>query len=179
MRTINTCNKEYELYWVTGQVLESGKNMETRVHGSGGGSYGNGYTAPVNVSSTTIVHDQLFVMDKQGKEHAFQLQDFHLACRDGNEVTVLWAIRKGKKTGPYFVVHNRTTSQTFYQEKVMGKIFSYALIYPIGISILCLFLWNILPFAFLWLIAPFVIWFILRKKEISHFKSTTDFTSFN
>lgn len=179
MRTINTCNKEYELYWVTGQVAESGKNMETRVHGGGGGSYGNGYTAPVQIRSTTIVHDQLFVVDKTGREHSFQLQDFNVACRDGNEITVLWAIRKGKKTGPYFVVHNRTTSQTFFQEKELGKIFSYSLLYPLAAAVLCMFLWNMLPFAFLWLIAPFVAWFIIRKKEISRFKNTTDFASFN
>ena len=179
MRTIQTCNKEYELYWVTGEVAETGKNMETRVHGSGGGSYGNGYTAPVHVTSTTTVHDQLFVMDRQGQEHAFQLQDFHLACRTGNQVTVLWAVRKGKKTGPYVVVHNKTTKNTFFQEKALQGIFSYSVLYPVGAAILCLFLYNLLPFFLLWAIAPFVAWFIIRKREINKFKTETDFGSFN
>ena len=180
MRTIQTCNKEYELYWVTGAVAETGKNMETKVHGSGGGSYGGAYggTAPVRISSTTTVHDQIFVVDREGKEHSFQLQDFNVACRTGNEVTVLWAVRKGKKSGPYVVVHNRTTSKTYFQEAALNGIFSYPLLYPIGIAVLCLFLYNILPMFLLWVIAPFVIWFIIRKKEVNKFKSETDFASF-
>lgn len=179
MRTIETCNKEYELYWVTGEVAESGKSMETKVHGSGGGSYGNGYTAPVNIRSTTTVHDQIFMIDREGKEHAFQLQDFHVACRSGNQLSVLWAVRKGKRTGPYIAVHNKTTSQTYFQDSELKKIFSYSIWYPVGIALLCLLLHNILPYWGLLMVVPFVAWVYVQRKEVKRFKAETDFNSFN
>jgi len=183
MRTIQTCNKEYELYWVTGEVVDTGKNMETKVHGSGGGSYGGAYgnthTAPVRISSTTTIHDQIFLVDREGKEHAYQLQDFNVACRTGNQLMVLWAVRKGKKEGPYIVVHNLSTSKTYFHEKSLKGIFSYPILYPIAAAILCLFLYNLLPYFLLWAIAPFVVWYMIQKREVRKFKTETDFASFN
>jgi len=179
MKTINTSNKVYELYWVAGQVVSAGKNMETRVQGGGGGSYGNGYTAAVRITSTTTVHDQIFLVDREGKEHAFQLQDFNVACRDGNDLSVIWAIKKGGAKGPYIVVHNRSTAQTFFNEKPLFGIFSYSILYPIGISILCLWLNSVLP---LWWALPFVAffaWWYLAKQQIKKFKTGTDFAGFN
>ncbi len=179
MKTIHTSNKEYELYWVAGQVMSAGKNMETKVQGSGGGGYGNGYTAPVRITSSTTVHDQIFLLDREGKEHAFQLQDFNVACRDGNELSVIWAIKKGGGNGPYIVVHNRTTSQTFFHEKGLLGMFSYSVLYPLGISILAICLHSFLPFWWAIPFAAFIGWRILAKQEVRRFKAGTDFASFN
>lgn len=60
MQTIKLNGKDYDLQSTTGKVWGSGKNMETRVSGGGGGGYtnrGTGYTAPVSITSKTIVHD--------------------------------------------------------------------------------------------------------------------------
>jgi len=103
--------------------------METQVHGGGGGGgayRGTGTTGGVTISSTTVVHDQIFLQGKNGKERAFQLQDFDIACREGNNLTVLWAIRKGHESGPYFCIHNHTTSQTFFSDTALGRIFMRA-----------------------------------------------------
>src|ERR1700749_2767716 len=99
MEALQVGGRTYELHHTTGTVQEAGKNMETRVSGSGGGgaSFGGyGGTEPGNIRSQPIVHDQLFLIDSNGNEHAFQLQDFNLACRAGQEVSVIWAIKKGK-----------------------------------------------------------------------------------
>lgn len=178
MKTINTSNKEYLLYWVAGKVMSTGKNMETKVQG-GGGSYGNGYTAPVRITSTTTVHDQIFLMDREGKEHAFQLQDFNVACRDGNELSVVWAIKKGGSTGPYIIVHNHNTSQTFFNEKRLLGMFSYSALYPLGISVLAICLYSILPLWYAVPFAAFIGWRMMAKQEVRKFKSETDFSSFN
>lgn len=116
----------FDLYSFCGIVEESGKNMETRVHGGGGGGatyQGTGGTAPVSISSTTVIHDQIFLTRKDGKERSFQLQDFDLACRKGNEVTVFWGIKQGKNQGAYVVVKNHSTEQSFFDSKELRKLF--------------------------------------------------------
>src|SRR5881296_840061 len=119
MKTIQIRGKEFVLYSTTGQVVGGSKNLETKVYGGGGGGStheGTGYSAPVRISSVTIVHDQIFLSDNGGKEHAFQLSDFDIACREGHKLTVVWVVKKGKERGPYIAVRNHTTSQTFFAE---------------------------------------------------------------
>ncbi len=112
-----TYQKAFEVHQFTGHVAETAKNMETKVSGGGGGgsSYrGSGYTAPVNITSTTVVHDQIFLISPEGKEQSFQLQDFNLACRSGNELTIYWYVRVGSGTGKYFCVSNHTTDKEYF-----------------------------------------------------------------
>ncbi|MDB5149886.1 MAG: hypothetical protein JWQ57_3906 [Mucilaginibacter sp.] len=135
MKTISIHGRQYTVYNASGKVEESGKNMETRVHGGGGGGYsygGTGGTAPVSISSTTVVHDQIFLTDKNGAEHAFQLQDFDVACRTGNEISVLWAIKKGKPSGKYIAVLNHSTRNDFFHDKALKNMFRFNLWYFLG-----------------------------------------------
>ncbi len=121
----------FSLHSFAGIVEESGKNMETRVSGGGGGGatyQGTGGTAPITITSKTVVHDQLFLTSKEGKERSFQLQDFNLACRRGNEVTVFWGIKEGKADGSYLAVKNHTTDQVFFDESAVKKMFLNLLI---------------------------------------------------
>ncbi|MBS1597618.1 MAG: hypothetical protein JST75_05300 [Bacteroidetes bacterium] len=180
MRTISTSGKVYDLYWTTGQVVSAGKNMETRVHGGGGGGYsyqGTGSSAPITITSTTVVHDQIFLLDKSGREHSFQLQNFNVACREGNELTVSWAIKKGSKTGPYIVSFNRTTGQVYYNDGELKKIFRYPAWYPLIATLICFFIgsaigWGITLIA---IIAIWSAWIYLGSKEVKRFKTETDF----
>ncbi len=121
MKTIQVRGKEYTLYSFTGQVVGTSKNLETTVSGGGGGGSG-GSSAPVSISSITTVHDQFFLTDNSGKERAFQLNDFDLACREGHKLTVVWTIKKGEERGPYIAVRNHTTGQTFYGESQITTI---------------------------------------------------------
>jgi len=105
--------KEYHWHTFTGRVLGSDKNMKSVVSGSegGGGGYirnGTGHisNSSVNISSRTVVHDNIFLADEEGNEKAFQLSDFNIACRDGHTLTVAWAIKQGKDRGPYLMVYN-------------------------------------------------------------------------
>lgn len=125
MQTLTLNNKNYELQSTTGKVLSSGKNMETKVSGGGGGGYtnrGSGYTAPVSITSKTTVHDQFFLEDANGKEHAFQLSDFNLACRDGNILTVVAAINIKKDNGPYISVINHSTDKVYFDPIALKQI---------------------------------------------------------
>jgi hypothetical protein len=118
-------SKTLSLTWFTGKVVGTTKNLETKVHGGGGGGYssqGAGYTAPVAITSTTTVHDQLFLVDPSGKECSFQLQNFDLACRETHDVTVLWAAKKGKNTGYNVLVYNHTVNKAAYQQSSLSTL---------------------------------------------------------
>ncbi len=108
----------------TGTVAQASKNMETKVHGGGGGGFtykGTGASSNVKITSTTVVHDELFLIAEDGSERAFQLQDINIACREGNRVTVVTA-QNGSKT-QYVGVINHSTGNAHYNDKVLIKFF--------------------------------------------------------
>lgn len=127
MKTVHPSHaNSFEVYSFTGMVEESGKNMETKVYGGGGGGatyQGTGGTAPVSISSRTVVHDQFFLVNAEGREKAFQLQDFNLAARKSNMLTVFWGMRSGQETGHYFAVKNHSTNEEFYRDDLLRNYF--------------------------------------------------------
>ena len=131
MREIMINGRPFELHAVQGTVAGASKQLETRVHGGGGGGYANsGYTNPVHISSTTVTHDQIFVVDDTGREHALRLQNWNVACREGHELTAVWLIRRGKNSGPYVAVHNGTIDETKYDDKTLAK--AYRPLWPLA-----------------------------------------------
>lgn len=117
--------KTYEHNYVRGTVVGANKQLETKVHGGGGGgsSYqGTGYTAPVAITSSTTTHDMIHVQDEQGGEHAIRLQNWDLAVRETHTLTAVWLVKKGKKGGPYVAIHNHTLNQTDYNDDYLAKI---------------------------------------------------------
>lgn len=181
MKTITAANKLYKVYWTTGMVAGSGKNMETIVRGSGGGGgvyNGYGGSAPVTITSATVVHDQIFLVDKTGQEHAFQLQGFNVACRESNQLSVIWAIPNGKQSGPYIIAYNHTTGNAFYNDAVLTRIFRYAAWYLLAAIAVCLVLGQVSSiFYVLALAAPFV-WQWLAKQQARKFKAAINFADF-
>ncbi len=117
--------KTYEHHFFRGNVVGATKQLETKVSGGGGGggSYrGTGYTAPVNISSTTVTHDMIHVADENGKELAVRLQNWDLAVRETHLLTAIWLVKKGKKHGPYVAIHNHTLDRTDYDERTLAKL---------------------------------------------------------
>jgi hypothetical protein len=127
--TIVVDDKPYRLEAVTGTVLSASKSMETKVQSSvsgGGGRLhkGSGKVRDVDVTmtSTTVVHDQFFLQDAAGQEHAFQLQGFNVACREGNVLTVVAAFAPGAQRGTYVLVYNDATQTRFYHEQALQRL---------------------------------------------------------
>ncbi len=117
--------KVYEHYWVTGKVAGASKHLETRISGGGGGGYsyqGTGFSSSAPVTSQTITHDQVFLADGNGREHALKLQNWDLATREGHELTAVWVVRKGKSSGPYLAIRNHTTDDTQYNDSELAKL---------------------------------------------------------
>jgi hypothetical protein len=117
--------KTYEHNFFRGTVVGATKQMETKVSGGGGGGgtfRGTGYTAPVNIKSTTVTHDMVHLADDDGSEHAMRLQDWDLSVRESHLLTAIWLIKKGRKKGPYVAIHNHSLNETDYNEKELAKM---------------------------------------------------------
>lgn len=114
MKSVKIGGKTINFHATIGTVLSTSKNLETRISSSVDSN-------SVRVNSMTIVHDQLFLRDQFGKEHSFQLQDFNLACREGNSLAVIWGVKEGRTNGPYLAVINYTTGNTFFGKSGLFK----------------------------------------------------------
>lgn len=127
--TLNGIN--YEIYYVKGKVLGKDKHLETKVSGGGGGGYsynGRGSTAPISISSTTIIHDKIYIDLGNGKEQSIELEDWDIACREGHEMVFVWMIKQGKKTGPYIALANTVTDEIYIKKSIIRRELSNSMI---------------------------------------------------
>lgn len=177
MKRISVDGRELDLYWFTGKVLTTTKNLETQVHGGGGGGYvsqGSGYSAPVTISSTTTVHDQIFLAKSDGTEMAFQLHGFNVACRESNLVTVLWAIRPGEESGSYVLVYNHTTKDARFDDDAIKRVVRPSVLAcaSIVLAAIILSIWTESLLFFVGIAAP--VWWYARKtgKRFHEFKAS-------
>lgn len=118
--SIKTIGKKFSVYALTGQVTDTTKNYETKISGGGGGGMvrnGYGFTSPVSVKSSTHIHDQIFLLDEEDKEHAIHLTNFNIDCRKGHRLTAIWAIKQNKKKGPYIAIVNNTLGTITFNKK--------------------------------------------------------------
>ena len=190
--TIKAGDTEITLYSFSGKVMSTTKYLETRIHGGGGGIHCNGHgsTAPVNPSSAKTIHDKLIVKGADGLQKGLQLRGFNLNCGQGNRITTIWGIKKGKKEGPYIAVHNHSTSETFYQEVELKKLFVFSrkeMMIRTGIVFACIGLLIGLStgglgtgiiYTFYSVLAGSVLGFLLQvtnKKAIERFKEELNF----
>lgn len=64
-----------------------------------------------------------FLVNKEGEEASFQLQDFNVAIRKDNIVTVFWAYTENKRnTSQYIGVMNNTTKEKTLDNKIISTI---------------------------------------------------------
>ena len=180
--TVQIGSKHLTLYKFTGKVADAQKHLETRVSGGGGGGgtyRGTGGTAPVSITSTTVTHDNLFLIDKEGHERALQLQGFNVACRPSHIITALWAIPNGKESGHYYAVINHTTDTTFFSNTILNEVVTTC-VNPLGnkylgcfalffVGIICLFF----PMLFMVLIGYIIYFFVSVKNGVSKIKANS------
>lgn len=115
MKTISAGGRQYNLYSLTGTILQAQKNVRVNTFSQ---NLGNRDMIDVNSS----VSDRVLLMDVLGKEHDINLTGFDVNCRVGHEITVLWAIKNGKNWGPYFAVKIHDTNTCYYQNGVISDI---------------------------------------------------------
>ncbi len=155
----------YKLYSATGTVLSPSKDREVRTHISGGGgtgyvSGGTGYSsqAPITSSTTTITHVQFFLKEAEEKERPIQITDVNLALREGQKLSVVWAIKEGKDAGHYFLFRNHTTQKTDYNESVL-------------LNMLTPSMWLVLICSLPLLLLPSIPFYIVRSVVVARRKN--------
>ena len=115
--TFEVGSDKFAIYFAHGWVAGMHKNFETRVSGGGGGGatyQGTGGTAPVHISSTTYIHDKIFLDHRNGQQTAIELTDWDIAAMQGHELLVIWIIKNNNERGPYVTIKNYTTGQLYW-----------------------------------------------------------------
>lgn len=161
-------HKKLNLYLTTGMVADTHTRSETHVYGGGGS--GSGYTyqgtgwsasSPVVINSSVTRHQELFLVDKGGKEHVFNMVDDLVTCRVGQVVTIMWVIKPGKEKGPLIASYNHNLGKlAFYDGNIKNFCYPSSLsrLVVLGLGILGAFLigpysligfWLALPGAFI------------------------------
>ena len=174
MSTITIHNKEYRIYEVTGKILESNKQRELHVYGSGGGGAtynGTGGTAPVNIQSSTTIHDEFFLIDQDGQEHSIKLKNWDVSLREGHEIQVIWVISPNQERGPYVVLNNHSLRNITTQNDIIREISIKHYAKKFWLSIVAVIVLSFIFKSFIFfLIIAIATWFYWNKKSKEVFK---------
>ncbi|MFC7048748.1 hypothetical protein [Emcibacter nanhaiensis] len=180
LKEVTVNGRSYDIYYFTGTVVDEKQWSETEVTGSGGGGYNvGGQTVGnyVDVRSKTTRHNQFILQGRDGHEQSFTFEDWGITCRNGSVLTVMWAIPKGAKNGPYIAVYNHQMKEyfwgddfaaMFYPGRVTLPLLGNTSWWPVAAFFATPFVWSVLlwsegmGFAFGLLVAPFFSFFIVR-----------------
>lgn len=117
-----------EVTSLAGEVIEINRSNQTHLHASGGSDYASTHNgratasvSPVAVSSTTSVHDDVYIITETGEEIFLQLVNWENAgIRKGHHIQVMWLRvtidNKGSFSTPYVVVNNRSLNKVLYDD---------------------------------------------------------------
>lgn len=112
--------KKYEVYVRSGAVEGTEIRAETEVRGqiSGGGGLtvgGSGGNAPVSgqVESRTTRYQNIYLTDEEGVEHAIELVDFVVPCKQGQKLSLFLVAGAGSDRGAWFHAYNHNTRQHY------------------------------------------------------------------
>lgn len=124
---------KFVVYKLSGTVQSENTRSETEVTGKiyGGGTNSTyGTTAPVQgeIKSETIRYQTIFLKEDDGTEHALELQDLVVPCREGHKL-VLW--RLGEDL--WFQAQNQTTNQFYTYSKLSKLVFPKVMYFVMGI----------------------------------------------
>lgn len=117
--------KTYTFCDFTGQLMDISKQRETHISGSGGGGAtwdGYGTTAPINIQSSTTLHEDLYLMNDSGQEKHFKMRNWDITGRIGHTMQVVWVIAPRRKTGPYVAVYNHSLDMVHWANNQMHKL---------------------------------------------------------
>lgn len=159
-----------KIYSFTGRVIDSTQQLETKVSGSGGGGaiyQGSGAVAPVNISSTTTVHNQFFLIDEDNKEISVKLQNWDISLRTEHTVKVIWAIPGKASNGPFVTVKNFNLNEVSWSNNQLKTVVSACLFKHLmigfAVSVVIGYLLSSFGLFILGIIATFIYFHIRRN----------------
>lgn len=122
IKEFKTSRGTFELHGVRGIVTNAGKTSTTHV--SGGGS--------TSVSSHSTIHDQIFIVDKTGKEHVLQLANWDFPAKNDHDISAFWLTKNGTRftfwRDEYVSVFNHTLNKGLSKtDKELKAVFHHGL----------------------------------------------------
>lgn len=105
----------YDVYSVTGFIHSSSTRNEMEVSSSPSFIGGEG---AMDVRSATTWYQTLIVTDDDGREHAIELTNLMIPCRDGHRITV-WSLGRGQ----WFKAYNHNTRQSITRHDLEKCVF--------------------------------------------------------
>lgn len=126
-----TLGASWEIRVRSGTVDSTDTRSETEVSGSFGGGGGvtvggTGGNMPVSgqVKSKTTRYQNIYLTDEDGKEHAIELVDFLIPCKQGHKLSLFLLFTGGSDFGSYFRAYNHNTGQHYeYGKAVRSELF--------------------------------------------------------
>jgi hypothetical protein len=128
----------------TGWASDVGKRSEVHTSGKISSTLGadmNVQSVQGSVSSSTTVLDNFFLTSADGTVQPFKLTDFDAQVGNGHLVSVVWTVRKFRRSGRYIVVRDHTTGQTYFGTKAIRK----SLTFPFPAIYIAVLILMILP----------------------------------
>ncbi len=110
MTKINTVTinaRTIDLYAFTGEVIDQSTSTHTQ----------STLHANNQVTTYTDSYSNLFVKGKDGEERSLQVANMNIGVRQGNTVSLLWGIKKGREKGDYIAVYNHDTKAIHHIRK--------------------------------------------------------------
>lgn len=127
MKAITAGWKKYMLYSFTGKVTGMGKDFLIYRFGQNSKSYlseKEKWLPSVSVETKTNAFNHIFLTAADNSKRSINLNHFDIACREGHELTAIWAIKKGEQRSPYIIILNNTTRHAFFSDHIITKMFA-------------------------------------------------------
>jgi hypothetical protein len=145
--------KHWQLHHFTGKVMATRKQKEGRVSGFA--------TAPANVvvTSTTVDHHELFLLNEHGIEKSFRFVNFDFPCREGHLISVVWATSPDAQDSPPIAARNHNTDELHLaQAKRIGVTAGKSFGFQAGVIVAAMIVGTFVLGAFATLLLmPFII----------------------
>lgn len=104
----------------SGTIIENHKQTETHVSGRGSYLFGS------KVGSYSNSHQEIFLIDKEGKELVCNLYNWDIPIRSGHEINVVSIVEtsllRRKETRSVFMIKNKNLNEIFIENNQLKNI---------------------------------------------------------
>ncbi|MEO8770474.1 MAG: hypothetical protein ABI402_10330 [Ferruginibacter sp.] len=135
MKTITAGDCGYHLFCLRGEVSVS-KHVVTSQYIEikekfPSAKYSRAEICIVNHPSNT---GSIFITDNNGTTHSIFINEMELVCLERDEVIAVWSIGNADKRGPVIAIKNLKTTQSFFFEAALKKMYRNTLVYLFCVS---------------------------------------------
>ncbi len=116
--------RRYAIHTFTGFASDAVKRSDSYTAGKISSTMGSdGHPAYVggSIQTQVVVTDRFFLADSRGNTQAFEGSGFNARVGNGHVVSLAWVTHGMRKSGPYFLIYNHATGETFFNDKAITK----------------------------------------------------------